>query len=368
MRSPHSCADAFPARLLRKRRESDHERGGLRWLGRTRRQAHRGPGQPTACEQVELDRALEGRRAGGRQGRAGLDRERRDPGREPHGQGRHVHGRPDGRRGGRVELRRPACCPAAWRTPTSCGPTRTRCVRARRSRGRQAGRGDLPRPVDVVEADVVRGRTVTSWPSLQTDIRTPAAPGSTRRSRRPGPGDEPKAGRPPGFCDKLVEELDSTRPATPGSRARAFGRLTRASYRGARAGGLAPRALQGDGADLAAAAARCSSARYDERTSGPAKTEPKPIASPSARKRRNVSRSHPARERQVLLGRLQVLADGHDVDVEARRSRIVSMTSSSVSPIPTMIPDFVSSGSGLGLVPSSRQRCLARCRSHRARS
>ena len=35
----------------------------------------------------------------------------------------------------------------------------------------QAGRRDLPRPWTLIEADVVKGRTLTSWPSLQTDIR-----------------------------------------------------------------------------------------------------------------------------------------------------------------------------------------------------
>src|SRR5262249_15416425 len=37
------------------------------------------------------------------------------------------------------------------------------------------------------------------------------------------------------------------------------------------------------------AACRCSSARYEERTSGPEKTEPKPSASPCSRNQRNSS-------------------------------------------------------------------------------
>jgi protease I len=36
---------------------------------------------------------------------------------------------------------------------------------------RQAGRGDLHAAGSLVEAGVLDGRTVTSWPSLQTDIR-----------------------------------------------------------------------------------------------------------------------------------------------------------------------------------------------------
>ena len=61
-----------------------------------------------------------------------------------------------------------------------------RRVRPRLLRGRQARRGDLPRAVALVEADVVRDRTVTSWPSLQTDLRNAGAPGWTKRwSRTP---------------------------------------------------------------------------------------------------------------------------------------------------------------------------------------
>ena len=37
-------------------------------------------------------------------------------------------------------------------------------------RRRQAGRGDLPRTWTLIEADVVRGRKMTSWPSIKTDL------------------------------------------------------------------------------------------------------------------------------------------------------------------------------------------------------
>jgi protease I len=63
-------------------------------------------------------------------------------------------------------------------------------------------------PWTLVEADVVRGRTLTSWPSLQTDLRNAGAnwvdeevvvdEGLTS-SRNPGDL--------PAFCAKLVEEL-----------------------------------------------------------------------------------------------------------------------------------------------------------------
>lgn len=63
-------------------------------------------------------------------------------------------------------------------------------------------------PWTLVEADVVRGRTLTSWPSLQTDIRNAGGEWVDREvvvdeglvsSRRPDDL--------PAFCAKLVEEL-----------------------------------------------------------------------------------------------------------------------------------------------------------------
>ncbi|TPQ17161.1 type 1 glutamine amidotransferase domain-containing protein [Streptomyces sporangiiformans] len=67
-------------------------------------------------------------------------------------------------------------------------------------------------PWTLVEADVVRGRTLTSWPSLRTDIRNAggtwvdetvhvceAAPGTLITSRKPA---DLKA-----FCDALLPEI-----------------------------------------------------------------------------------------------------------------------------------------------------------------
>ena len=63
-------------------------------------------------------------------------------------------------------------------------------------------------PWSLIEADVVRGRTVTSWPSLQTDLRNAGAnwvdeevvvDNGLVTSRKP---DDLKA-----FCAKAVEEI-----------------------------------------------------------------------------------------------------------------------------------------------------------------
>src|SRR5205814_3313376 len=93
-----------------------------------------------------------------------------------------------------------------------------------------------------------------------------------------------------------------------------------------------------------AAAWRCSSARYDERTSGPEKTEPKPSASPCSRNQRN---SSGCTQRSILacfaLGWRYCPIVTTSTPC-SRRSRSVSTTSSFVSPRPTMIPDLVSTG------------------------
>ena len=63
-------------------------------------------------------------------------------------------------------------------------------------------------PWPIVEADVVRGRTITSWPSLKTDIRNASGTWVDEEvvvddglvsSRNPDDL--------PAFCAKLVEEI-----------------------------------------------------------------------------------------------------------------------------------------------------------------
>ena len=69
-------------------------------------------------------------------------------------------------------------------------------------------------PWTLVEADVVRGRTLTSWPSLKTDLTNAGArwvdeelheDGNLISSRKPGDL--------PAFCSKLVEKMASTSEA-----------------------------------------------------------------------------------------------------------------------------------------------------------
>ncbi len=75
-------------------------------------------------------------------------------------------------------------------------------------------------PWTLVEADVVRGRTLTSWPSLQTDIRNAGGTWVDEEvhtdqglvtSRKP---DDLAA-----FCAKMVEEFAEGRPAAKTSSA-----------------------------------------------------------------------------------------------------------------------------------------------------
>jgi protease I len=104
---------------------------------------------------------------------------------------------------------------AVWRTPTRCAPIREAVQFVR-------GFFEQGKPVAVichgswmlVEADVVRNRELTSWPSLATDIRNAGGiwhdaevvvDNGLVTSRKPDDL--------PAFCEKLVEEFSEGRHA-----------------------------------------------------------------------------------------------------------------------------------------------------------
>ena len=177
-------------------------------------------------EQVELTRPWEAVRERRRRDRADRARGRRGAGVQPPRQGRTrstVDRAVDDARRRATTTR--WCCPAASPTRTSCAPCRRRSSsRARSSRPASRSAAICHAPWTLVEAGVVEGRTLTSWPSLQTDIRNAGGDVGRRGGpRRRGAGDEPQARRP--------------------------GRLLRQGRRGDRRG-RARRAARGDGRRL----------------------------------------------------------------------------------------------------------------------
>ncbi len=125
---------------------------------------------------------------------------RRDPGDPTPRPGRHLRGRPS--RGGRV--RRPtttaSCSLAASRTRDFLrgDDDAVAFVRDFVEAGKPVG-AICHAPWTLVEADVVRGKTLTSCPTLQTDIRNAGGTWVDEEVHVDnGPRDEPQAGRPPG--------------------------------------------------------------------------------------------------------------------------------------------------------------------------
>ena len=182
-------------------------------------------------EQVELTRPLGGGSRRGRRGRAGCARGRRGSGLQPPRQGR-TRSRSTARWRRATRATTTAWCfPAAW-------PTRTSSARSPR---RSSSRAPSSRPASRWAPSATRrgrwsrrtwsdGRTVTSWPSLQTDIRN--AGGNVGRrggARRRGAGDEPKARR--SGC-VLRQGRRGVRGGRPRGAARGDGRrlLTLGSY------------------------------------------------------------------------------------------------------------------------------------------
>jgi protease I len=80
-------------------------------------------------------------------------------------------------------------------------------------------------PWTLVEADVVRGRTITSWPSLQTDIRNAGGTWVDEQVHvDQGLVTSRKPDDLPAFCSKLVEEIAEGRHAGQKVGATATGR------------------------------------------------------------------------------------------------------------------------------------------------
>lgn len=74
-------------------------------------------------------------------------------------------------------------------------------------------------PWMLVEADVVRGRPVTSWPSLRTDIRNAGEWADREVVVDNGLVTSRKPADLPAFCSKIVEEFAEGRHSTVHARA-----------------------------------------------------------------------------------------------------------------------------------------------------
>ena len=82
--------------------------------------------------------------------------------------------------------------------------------------------GDLSGPWTLIEADVVRGRRITSWPSLKTDLVNAGANWVTKRwwySSGPNVGVQPQARRPARVLQRpggrVLQEPVNPRPGRP---------------------------------------------------------------------------------------------------------------------------------------------------------
>lgn len=78
-------------------------------------------------------------------------------------------------------------------------------------------------PWTMVEADVVRGRTLTSWPSLQTDIRNAGGTWVDREVQvcEAGPNVVVSSRKPddlPAFCTAMIEQVAAARSTATTSR------------------------------------------------------------------------------------------------------------------------------------------------------
>ncbi|MGH3277652.1 MAG: DJ-1/PfpI family protein [Trebonia sp.] len=104
------------------------------------------------------------------------------------------------------------CCPAASPTRTSCGwcPEAVAFVKAFAAAGKPIA-AICHGPWTLVEAGVVAGKTLTSWPSLRTDIRN--AGGDWRDEQvvlSPGQGFDLITSRRPDDLDAFDQQLVKT--------------------------------------------------------------------------------------------------------------------------------------------------------------
>ena len=102
-----------------------------------------------------------------------------------------------------------SCCRAGSPIPTRCAPMRAQCefVRAFFEQDKPVG-VICHGPWTLVEAGVLKGRTITSWPSLQTDIRNAGANWVDEEVHTDnGLVSSRKPDDLPAFCSKIVEEF-----------------------------------------------------------------------------------------------------------------------------------------------------------------
>ena len=122
---------------------------------------------------------------------------------------RHVPRRPHGRRGATPPTTTALVLPGGVANPDFLRMDEDAvALRARVLRAGQAGRRRSATARGRWSRPTCAGRTLTSWPSLQTDIRNAGGTGSTRRSwstRASSPCRNPDD--LPAFCDKIVEEF-----------------------------------------------------------------------------------------------------------------------------------------------------------------
>jgi protease I len=142
--------------------------------------------------------------------------------REPRPRGRrHLRRRPAGRRGVGRRLRRAAAAGRDGEPGQAADGTRRGAVRPDFVQSGKPVASICHGPWNFVEADVARGRRLTSWPSVRTDLRNAGAEvvdeqvvtdGNITTSRSPDDL--------PAFCERIVQEFAGA-PQSAGAGGRA---------------------------------------------------------------------------------------------------------------------------------------------------